>query len=298
MGLILGGVSANDLILDGQSVSLYIGGSPPVKVWPTREKVQITLGTEYQARDQFRAALTARGLDYRTVTEIPFDIELVGTGVTDHMFDYCSNLIAVPALNTSGSTSMKYMFRDCKNLKEAPAMDTSNVTDMTQMFYQCSSMTYVPDMHTSQASVMGHMFFRCSALTDGNVRLIGKHPNVNTNLMIYMSGLTREPFYVAAGEYEVSLDRVQGNGTVHSLLPSAVLVEGTWKVRIQGTITQSGSDAPHFRIGGDLSGTYSEGATVDFAGTVTTADRTIAMVTHRNDSRGRASFSGTVTIEK
>lgn len=35
MGLIIGGVSASDLILDGSSVSLYVGGSPPVKVWPT-----------------------------------------------------------------------------------------------------------------------------------------------------------------------------------------------------------------------------------------------------------------------
>ena len=78
MGLIIGGVSARDLILDGQSVSLYVGGSPPTKVWPTRETVQITLGVGQQARDQFRAALSARGLDYRTVTEIPFDIELVG----------------------------------------------------------------------------------------------------------------------------------------------------------------------------------------------------------------------------
>lgn len=195
MGIILGGVSASDLIMDGKSVSLYVGGNPPIKVWPIRETVQITLGTGYQARDQFRAALTARGMDYRTVTKIPFDIELVGTGVTDHMFDYCSRLTAVPALNTSGVTSMRYMFRDCKELKKAPAMDTNNVTDMTQMFYQCSSMTYVPDMHTSQARVMSHMFYGCSSLTDGNVRLIGKHPSAKTNLMIYRSGLTREPFY-------------------------------------------------------------------------------------------------------
>lgn len=51
MGLMIGNVSASDLILDGQSVSLYIGGSPPVKVWPTGlaidpERVTVTTNSE------------------------------------------------------------------------------------------------------------------------------------------------------------------------------------------------------------------------------------------------------------
>ena len=178
MGLILGGVSAQGLILDGHSVSLYVGGSPPVKVWPTGEAgetVQITLGTGFQARDQLRAALTARGLDYRTVTEIPFDVELVGTG------------------------SARDMFYNCAALTSVPEMNTSLVTNMATMFYNCAALTYVPDMDTAQVTSVFYMFYGCAALTDGNVRLIGKHPNVNTSYMITGSGLTRAPFFDAAG---------------------------------------------------------------------------------------------------
>ena len=99
MGLIIGGVPPNDLILDGHSVSLYAGGSPPTKVWPTvKPVVQITLGSGTQARDQFRAALTARGLDYTTVTELPFDIELVGSGAALQLFRGCHALTSVPPL--------------------------------------------------------------------------------------------------------------------------------------------------------------------------------------------------------
>lgn len=97
MGLMIGNVSASDLIFDGHSVSLYEGGSPPTKLWTTiRETVQITLGTGFQARNQLRAALTARGLDYQTVTEIPFIIELIGTGSAQQMFDGCASLPSSP----------------------------------------------------------------------------------------------------------------------------------------------------------------------------------------------------------
>lgn len=272
MGIIIGGVSALDLILDSQSVSLYVGGNPPTKVWPTiRETVQITLGPGFQARDQLRAALSARGLDYRTVEKIPFDIELLGSGSAQYMFFGCSSLTSVPGMDTSQVTDMNWMFSycpslthvpdldtsqvtnmnsmfqgcsslthapemdtgqvtnmsdmfaDCSSLTSVPAMDTSSVTSMTVMFSFCSSLTSAPNMDTAQVTNMGGMFQGCSALTtvpdldaanvtdagwmfwscsalaDGNVRLIGKHPDVDTTGMIDNSGLTREPFYDTNG---------------------------------------------------------------------------------------------------
>ena len=253
MGIILGGASASDLILDGHSVSLYVGGNPPTKVWPTRETVQITLGNLFQARDQLRAALSDRGLNYRTVTEIPFDIELVGTGSVQRMFEFCSKLTSVPD------------------------MDTSSVTDVRYMFYDCS------------------------ALTDGNVRLIGKHPNVSTTGMITGSGLTREPWYTADGRpidvYEVSQSRAWGDGRVYTLVTLTVPAGETWQVRIQGTVTETSSTStywPNFRIGTADSGRYGQNAAVDFSGTITAANSTIAMVTN---SGTNSSFVGTVTIE-
>lgn len=176
MGLIIGGSSASDLILDGSSVSLYEGGNPPIKVWPTvKEVVQITLGSGTQAQSQFRAALTERGLDYGTITEVPFDIELVGSGAT------------------------QYMFSGCRALTHAPEMDTSKVNNMSRMFMYCSALVSVPDMSTSNVTNTTYMFAYTGSLRDGNVRLIGKHRSVSTTSMILSSGLTRMPFYNASG---------------------------------------------------------------------------------------------------
>lgn len=173
MALTVGGTPVKSVYVGSTPVkAVYVGSQ---KVWPTIEVVQITLGTGTQAQIQFRAALTDRGLDYRTVTEIPFDIELVGTGSTRSMFNSCSSLTTVPA------------------------MDTSSVTDMYAMFRDCVSLTSVPDMDTSSVTNVGQMFYSCSSLTDGNVRLIGRHPNVSTSLMIFSSGLTRQPFYGTDG---------------------------------------------------------------------------------------------------
>ena len=248
--------------------------------------VQITLGTGIEARNQFLAALSDRGLDHTTVTEVPFKIELVGTGTTSNMF------------------------RNCYALKTAPSMDTSNVTSMERMFQDCYSLTSVPDMNTSNVTNVLLMFSDCSLLTDGNVRLIGKHPSVGTSLMIDGSGLTREPFYLpdstpdddtTTGVYSMTLTDVQGTNTAHPLVSVTVPAGETWSVRIKGTVTKapmSSTGQPVFRIGTTKSGRYGKGAAVNFSGTVTASDSTIAMITAGTFSLGQASFTGIVTIEK
>ena len=293
---------------------VYVGSTPVTavyvgaeKIWPTRETVQITLGTGYEARDQLRAALTDRSLDYQTVTEIPFDIELVGTGSAHNMFRDCFALTHAPDMDTGQVTYMRSMFRDCFALTHAPAMDTSSVTDMGYMFRGCSALTYVPAMDTSQVTDTIYMFWNCSALTDGNVRLIGRHPQVDTTGMIVNSGLTREPFYTTDGQpwptevHEVSLTDVVGSGTVHPLLTVTVPAGETWSVRIQGTITKASSAEfrqPEVRIGDATFGPYGTGEAVDCSGTVTSADTTIAIVTNADKGSFAVSFVGTVTIEK
>lgn len=158
------------------------------------EVVKITLGTGFEARDQFQAALAARGLNYQTVVKVPFDIELVGTGSATAMFRDCSSLTSVPDMDTSQVTSMPNMFWGCSSLTSVPSMDTAQVTDMTYMFRGCSALTSVPDMNTAQVTFATYMFQGCAALMDGNVRLIGRHPDLNAVGMIEGSGLTREPF--------------------------------------------------------------------------------------------------------
>ena len=100
--------------------------------------------------------------------------------------------------------------------------------------------------------------------------------------------------------HEVSLTDVSGSGTVHPLLTVTVPAGEAWSVRIQGTITKARASAnhPNFRIGTTNSGTYAQGASVDFSGSVTSADATIAMITMGIGTVNAASFVGTVTIEK
>ena len=149
-----------------------------VEVWsagPPLPVVTITGTSGYQSRDQFRAACTQYGVDYRTVKELPF------------------------LLDTSQATGLADMFYGCSSLTRVPSLDTSRVTDMSFMFWGCSSLTRVPDLDTSWVTNVSFMFRDCSSLTNGNVRCIGRHPSVNTQSMILGSGLTRLPFYDTNG---------------------------------------------------------------------------------------------------
>lgn len=302
MGLNVGNLPVKQVYVGSTPVTaVYVGAE---KVWPTRETVQITLGSGTQARDQLRAALSARGLNYATVTEIPFDIELVGTGSVYQMFYYCPELTHVPAMDTSGVTNMNSMFQYCYSLTSVPVMDTSSVTDMRNMFYYCESLTSVPDLDTSNVTDTSGMFYYCSSLTDGNVRLIGRHPNVGTVSMIYMSGLTREPWHTVGdppdGVHQVSVTDARGSNVIWPLVSAIPRAGETWNVRIQGTITKATSISgrqPEVKIGGETFGPFWQGDTVDCSGTVTSANNTIAIHTVVNSSGSQVSFVGTVTIE-
>lgn len=98
--------------------------------------------------------------------------------------------------------------------------------------------------------------------------------------------------------YEVSLTDVRGSNTVHPLVSVTVPAGETWSVRIQGTMTKAPtntSSQPYFRIGVTDSEKYGQDAAVDFSGTVTAPNSTIAIVTSTLSGSG---FTGTVTIEK
>ena len=176
---------------EGQRV---FSGSKPVEVMPPIS------GSGWDVRDWLRSKLEEYGENYKTVTEIPFEIDTGEATSMSYMFYSCSSLTSVPEMDTSQVTTMRSMFYNCSKLTQVPDMDTSQVTDMSSMFYSCSSLTAVPDMHTSNASDVRRMFYGCSSLTDGNVRLIGKHPVVKTYGMITQSGLTRQPFYDVNGQ--------------------------------------------------------------------------------------------------
>lgn len=158
-----------------RATGVYVGD---VKVWPAGKPVeQIALDNSTGAQRAFRSLLTKYGEAYKTVSEVPFDIELTGVGSTTSMF------------------------RDCVALVSAPKIDTSNVLFMDYMFNGCSALTHVPPLDISRVNTCAYMFQNCSSLTDGNVHLMSKNGSkpYNRSQMISRSGLTREPFFLSDG---------------------------------------------------------------------------------------------------
>src|SRR5699024_2741513 len=117
----------------------------PVEVMPA-------VSGSYGARDWLRAKLTEYGEDYRTVTEIPFEIDSRQATGMYGMFRGCSSLIEAPPMDTSNVTTMREMFQSCSSLIEAPPTCTSNVTNMYQMFRGCWSMTAGPERKTHNST--------------------------------------------------------------------------------------------------------------------------------------------------
>lgn len=139
------------------------GARKPVEVMPATPSYS-------DASNWLLGKLTEYGLDYRTVKELPFDID------------------------TGKATNMGGMFFNFSSLTTVPPMDTSQVTNMQNMFARCAALTTVPALDTSQAANMVRMFWNCPSLTDGNAALTVKRKGANTTDMILNSGLTREPF--------------------------------------------------------------------------------------------------------
>ena len=113
--------------IDGKKVTaMYWGGLKIREAWYGGERVfsgkpvevmPPTPGT-YDARDWLRAKLTEYGEDYRTVEEIPFEIDSSQVTNMFNMFRGCSSLTTVPDMHTRNATSMYDMFRGCSALTD------------------------------------------------------------------------------------------------------------------------------------------------------------------------------------
>ena len=104
------------------------------------------------------------GKTHQTITEITVPMEVVGPSLYS-LFQYCSSLTSIPALDTGQVTNMESMFYGCSSLAGVPDLNTGQVTNMESMFYGCSSLTSAPAMDTGQVTNMYGMFNGCSSLT-------------------------------------------------------------------------------------------------------------------------------------
>ena len=167
MGLYVGSTPVTGVYVGSTPVTgIYAGTSVGYDlIWQPGDMVRITGTVDNESRDQFRQALTDRGLDYTTITEVPFRMNTSKATNLRFLFDGCVNLVTAPELDTSNATTTRNMFQNCSSLTLVPWMDTSKSTDMAYMFFGCSSLTTVPDMDTAQVTNMNRMFGDCAALT-------------------------------------------------------------------------------------------------------------------------------------
>ena len=101
--------------------------------------------------------------------------------------------------------------------------------------------------------------------------------------------------------YEVSFSGEYGSGKLVPLVSVTVPAGEVWDVRVQGQFTQTttwSANHPEIRIGPAISRKYAQGEVVDFSGTVSSSDSTIAAIVNRNRENDATDFVGTVTIEK
>lgn len=92
-------------------------------------------------------------------------IDTSNVNLSGTIFNGCTKLITIPPLNTSKSTDMRWAFSECRSLERIPLLDISNVTNTSSMFQNCKKLVSVPQLNTSKVTTANRMFFGCSSLT-------------------------------------------------------------------------------------------------------------------------------------
>ena len=97
-----------------------------------------------------------------------------------YMFTDCRSLVNIPPITLRSfingdeieyfPTKMNNMFEGCTSLKSVPALDTRKVTDFNSTFSGCTSIETVPDLDFASATSAAQMFKDCSSLK--SVRII------------------------------------------------------------------------------------------------------------------------------
>lgn len=180
MSVVFGGRKAGEMYYEGRKIReawyegqrVYTAGSggKPVEVMPR-------IDSYWGANDWLINKVSEYGEDYRTVAELPFEIDVSQAGRAAGMFQGCNGLVVAPRMDTRHIENMEAMFRGCKALVTVLPMNIGLVTEMPRMFAGCAS------------------------LTDGNVHLVsekGTKPRYRDD-MLFGSSLTREPFFTPDG---------------------------------------------------------------------------------------------------
>lgn len=100
--------------------------------------------------------------------------------VMNNMFEYNSNLVSPPLLNTSKVKNMSYAFSSCSSILEFPQYDYSQVENLRYTFSGCKKITKLSLNTTEKLNNLSYAFNGCNALVEINISNISNVTTLNT----------------------------------------------------------------------------------------------------------------------
>lgn len=82
----------------------------------------------------------------------------------NNMFEYNSNLVSPPLLNTSKVKNMSYAFNSCSSVLEFPEYDYSIVENLRYTFAGCKKTTTISLKNANNVSNYSYTFYQCLKL--------------------------------------------------------------------------------------------------------------------------------------
>ena len=95
---------------------------------------------------------------YKTMTEIPADMDFSQLRSVDELFKGCKALKKVDGLDISNAVSAAYIFQGCTSLESVTNLKAPNVTDWHGAFLLCPNLKEVCPIDMSRVTRCQHMF--------------------------------------------------------------------------------------------------------------------------------------------
>ena len=119
-----------------------------MEVFPERNIIQTK---QYRMCDLFPDT-------YKTMTEIPADMDFSQLRSVDELFKGCKALKKVDGLDISNAVSAAYIFQGCTSLESVTNLKAPNVTDWHGAFLLCPNLKEVCPIDMSRVTRCQHMF--------------------------------------------------------------------------------------------------------------------------------------------
>jgi hypothetical protein len=103
---------------------------------------------------------------YKTMTEIPADMDFSQLRSADELFKGCESLKKVDGLNLQNAVCVRGIFEGCTSLESVTNLNAPNAVDWSFAFYNCRSLKSIEEMDMSHVQKFFSMFGGCTSLPE------------------------------------------------------------------------------------------------------------------------------------